>query len=656
MGLEIPDLDDRTFEELVTDARKRIPVHAEEWTDHNHHDPGVTILELFAWIAESDIYEIDQVTDAHVEKYLKLLGVRPARPTPASAWLSVSPPVDKPTKRIPAGERLTVEDVAGDVHTFETDRPVQTTRATISTVVSNHRRGRTDNANANATDGMYFLAFGERAGRGSAMYVGFDGDPFGAADVLDLRVDFHEVNLPDPATHGEEDGAEAVEFDPSVRVAWQYCTDYEEWYRERSWEDLTVLRDETNQLYGGGTVRLEQPSDWSTEAAAILDQRRPRRWIRCAVEEPGFEVPPQLDSVRTNAVPARHRTRETGDVLEHADGGVETTALPDQTFTFEHAPVLDASITVGGEPWTAVSDFDASGSVDRHYVLDSERGTLHFGDEIRGKIPAPDQQVVAEWYVHGGGSAGNVSGGATWHFEADEFADIDVAAPAGATGGRDAETLDEALLRHARDRETPYRAATAEDFEYVATHTPGLRFGRAAAIVEREAHDGHCADPKSVRVVTVPFSTRERAIPSEGFLDAVQCHLQRHRLLTDRVSAEPPVYVGVGVTAEVELDPGRSAAERAAAVEDALHSFIDPLEGFDGDGWPFGRPLYRSELYETIERVDGVDCVYDLSITADGNVDIDADGNVQIPDTALLYSMGHTVEIRRDRKDCGRRS
>jgi predicted phage baseplate assembly protein len=656
MSLEIPELDDRTFEELVMDARKRIPVHAEAWTDHNHHDPGVTILELFAWIAESDIYELDQVTDAHVEKYLKLLGVRPARPTSASAWLSLSPPDGEPATRIPAGERLAVEDVTGEVYTFETERSVQTTRARISAVVSNHRRGRTDNSTANETDGMYFLAFGERAARRSAMYIGFDGDPFGAADVLDLRVDFHEANLPDPATHGEEDGASAVEFDPSVRVAWQYCTDYEEWYRERSWKDLTVLCDETNQLYGGGTVRLERPSDWSTEEAAILDQRRPRQWIRCTVEKPGFEIPPQLDSIRTNAVPVRHRTGETGAVLEHVDGGSETTALPDQTFAFEHAPVLDASITVDGEPWTAVTDFDASGSADRHYVLDSEHGMVHFGDETRGKIPDPGQQVVAGWYVHGGGSAGNVSADAAWHFEADEFADIDVAAPSGATGGCDAETLEAALSGHARDRETPYRAVTAEDFEYVATHTPGLRFGRAAAIVERETHDGDCADSKSVRVVTVPFSTRERAIPSEGFLDAVQCHLQRHRLLTDRVAAEPPLYVGVEVIAEVELDPGRSAAERAAAVEDALHAFIDPLEGFDGDGWPFGRPLYRSELYETIERVDGVDCVYDLSITIDGDADIDADGNALIPETALLYSSGHTVDIRRDRTGCARRS
>ena len=39
MGVEMPDLDDRSYEELLADARKRIPVHAEQWTDHNAHDP-----------------------------------------------------------------------------------------------------------------------------------------------------------------------------------------------------------------------------------------------------------------------------------------------------------------------------------------------------------------------------------------------------------------------------------------------------------------------------------------------------------------------------------------------------------------------------------------------------------------------------------------
>jgi hypothetical protein len=46
MSLPIPDLDDKTFEELVEEAKKLIPLYAPEWTDHNLHDPGITFIEL----------------------------------------------------------------------------------------------------------------------------------------------------------------------------------------------------------------------------------------------------------------------------------------------------------------------------------------------------------------------------------------------------------------------------------------------------------------------------------------------------------------------------------------------------------------------------------------------------------------------------------
>ena len=47
-----PDLDVRSFEQLAEALLARIPVHAPEWADHDVSDPGVTLLELFAFLAE----------------------------------------------------------------------------------------------------------------------------------------------------------------------------------------------------------------------------------------------------------------------------------------------------------------------------------------------------------------------------------------------------------------------------------------------------------------------------------------------------------------------------------------------------------------------------------------------------------------------------
>ena len=46
------NLDDRTFEQLYQELRRRIPAYAPEWTDHNDSDPGITLMQMFSWLAE----------------------------------------------------------------------------------------------------------------------------------------------------------------------------------------------------------------------------------------------------------------------------------------------------------------------------------------------------------------------------------------------------------------------------------------------------------------------------------------------------------------------------------------------------------------------------------------------------------------------------
>ena len=63
MTLQIPDLDSRDFEQLRADLLARIPVHTPEWTHAGESDPGVTMLELFAFLAENLLYRCNQVPE-----------------------------------------------------------------------------------------------------------------------------------------------------------------------------------------------------------------------------------------------------------------------------------------------------------------------------------------------------------------------------------------------------------------------------------------------------------------------------------------------------------------------------------------------------------------------------------------------------------------
>ena len=73
--LPLPDLDDRRWQDLVEEGRALIPFYAPELDRPQRPDPGITLMELFAWLAEMDLFTLNQITDAQRRKFLALVGV-----------------------------------------------------------------------------------------------------------------------------------------------------------------------------------------------------------------------------------------------------------------------------------------------------------------------------------------------------------------------------------------------------------------------------------------------------------------------------------------------------------------------------------------------------------------------------------------------------
>ncbi|MFW5667313.1 MAG: baseplate protein J, partial [Coleofasciculus sp.] len=63
MSLPLPNLDDRTYADLVEEARSLIPIECPEWTDHNPSDTGIILIELFAWLTEMVLYRVNRIPD-----------------------------------------------------------------------------------------------------------------------------------------------------------------------------------------------------------------------------------------------------------------------------------------------------------------------------------------------------------------------------------------------------------------------------------------------------------------------------------------------------------------------------------------------------------------------------------------------------------------
>ena len=81
--LPAPNLDDRRFQDLVDDAKRLVQQRCPEWTDHNVSDPGVTLIETFAYMTDQLLYRLNRVPDRLYVKFLELIGVRLFPPTPA---------------------------------------------------------------------------------------------------------------------------------------------------------------------------------------------------------------------------------------------------------------------------------------------------------------------------------------------------------------------------------------------------------------------------------------------------------------------------------------------------------------------------------------------------------------------------------------------
>jgi hypothetical protein len=85
--LTIPNLDDRRYQELLDEALARVPVYTPEWTNFNKSDPGVTLIEIFAFMTESLLFRANQIPERNRKKFLKLLNV-PLQPATSAQGLA----------------------------------------------------------------------------------------------------------------------------------------------------------------------------------------------------------------------------------------------------------------------------------------------------------------------------------------------------------------------------------------------------------------------------------------------------------------------------------------------------------------------------------------------------------------------------------------
>jgi len=656
MSLPIPNLDDKTFSELVEEARKVIPIYApaSKWTDHNVHDPGITFMELFAWLSEMQLYSLDFVSDAHLLKYLALLGIKPEPACPAKVHLQLTPTFPQ-CKTIPKSS-LFQTGSSGTDFTFETVEEIEVIPLQIKKIICYSGYQYIDMTEFNEHPKTYYHPFGEYPLKGDAFYIGLavEGDRSNiTGKQIRLAVYPYETDLPavGKGLPGEEESLAGIGVDmlesPAGQAVWEY------WNNNR-WISLDITAsDGAASLFSARGflsfcspadlvkgIPPEFPASWSeTGNPGWKDVNQ--LWVRCRLLDASFDITPRLDRILLNVV-----TAVEGRTYSLAETG---SGLPCQVVKTEMYPVIAGSetVTVDGAAWKAAADFDASGPGDCHYVLNPAKGEIYFGNGVNGAVPQSDK-IISIVYRSGSGQEGNIDAGMVSESGA---AGVAVTNPFPAYGGRDEETIDNAFIRFKKDLAIPYTAVTAEDYEYIVKQTPGLRAARVVAL----PRSSNGENENETIIIAIPYSFAKCPVPSLRFKRAVCRYLDMHRLITTSIKVCDPEYIGISVSVKVKIKPGFEPVQMKDRIKGALDDFLAPLDLDGGSGgWPFGRAVYRSEVNEVMEGAAGVDCVMGLSLSAVGKWYENRGGDIIIGSLSLVYPGTHRVEIIGSEAKCKR--
>jgi predicted phage baseplate assembly protein len=644
MPLQAPNLDDRTFEQIVAEARALIPRYAPRWTDHNESDPGIALIQLYAWMTEMTLYRLNQVPERNYVKFLDLLGLKlkPASPARAELTFTLNRETmardNRSTVIIPQGAQVAATE-GGDEGPllFETEQALTALQAELKAIQSYDGASYTIETVKNGADGQWFYPLGRHARLGSALLLGFDSPlPFPETDV-DLLV---YIYTEDAGRTGQLCVAGTAYLPVPVTLVWEY-------WSGQAWHPLNVLQDETRAFSRSGHILFRGPGTRAIRDRLGAVQGEFLYWLRCRLARGTFQSVPQLETVLTNTVPAVQSVTVRDEVLGGSDG------RPNQKFELASTPVIaqetidEEGITqlvsslrleveerprLGAEPrfeeWIQVEDFFRSKPDDPHYVLDRTTGEISFGDGENGRIPVgnPDNpygNIVARKYRFGGGKVGNVGADTITGVQTSVDYVEGVTNKRRAYGGSDEETMSEARLRAAQALKSQNRAVTSEDFEHLARETPGALIGRAHALPLTHPRYPGTTVPGAVTVVLVPKSTSSKPTPSEDTINLVCTYLNKYRLLTTEVYVVPPTYRQIDLEAQVIVRPEADLAQVKREMDERLKTFFHPTTGGkEGQGWPFGEDVVYSDIYGQILGVPGVDRV-------EGKIEIKLDGEIQ---------------------------
>ena len=699
--LNVPQLDDLSFEKLFERARSRIPAMSTEWTDFNAHDPGITTLQTYAWLTDTLNYYMNATGDAHRMKYFKLLGIQPHE---AAAECTVALESNKPYYTVPRGTRMRAGDVV-----FECTQTVTGATNRVKKLYRQCGQRMLDITHLAGEDGSYAELF-SYDGDNPQLYIGFE-QPFAG------NVRFYVEVRQDPRRNAFADDFQLVGLE------WEY-------YDGTRWQKANLVKDDTCGFLRCGFVQLEVPGSSGVMENPLVEAAH---YLRCTLVENQFDQLPALGHISPCCLQAR-QTQTLAQALVYTYGektyididyyiredDVITVAVEDgdgYVTWFEHVRTDESLCDVipGKYPWQRTVDFSGrqfgrvpargqkvlvmitpaelygqmvagqcrgcaeeriplewdglielelalatrengrvkyqlwhpcedigqAGYADPVFTYDERTHQICFGDGIHGMQPPEGAIVMVVTAKCTTFEQGNIRRGQLNQLMDPMEDGLTIINLEDAHGGQYCATQEqlEQLLADKLSRVS--RAVTQQDYQQIVLHTPGLMIDYVNVIPSKEyaACWGTRPQPNTVILAVKPHTHEPHAVLTRRMLDILQSNLEKYRLLTTKIEIVSPHYVGVQVFGRIALKENTKKAR-----EDVRRCITESID-FNHTGG-FGKDIAYGSVFSQLELLDGVKNVIELSLEPMGRGgDKNGRGDIILCPDALAYVRSVDIEF-----------
>lgn len=647
-------LDDRTAEDLVDELISRIPAHTPEWTNPRIGDPGRTLIDLFAWLADTILYRANLIPERQRLEFLRLLNIPMNAAKPAQGLLALNLSNKNQTQAIRVPLNTTVAGVVEfetrdeitvlplDSQIYIKRKPTEIESTDLSQVVRELESiYGLPVANPYITTAYFADSMADKNG---VDIVKSSVDQSAWIALLATKEDQKKSLIESLSREGNGEWLinigfqprnEIPEFDEEVNARlserkiwqWQISTKYTLENGEPRYYTLDTRVDTTANFSRQGVVRLSLPDsdDWGVPSNNIdendragVGDRPPRiddpelaekiiAWIRLKPKEPVQQF--SVSWLGINAVSIDQLSTYRNIVIGSFNGASDQMfKLPANSIEENSIEIEVEEINDGFKAYKKIELLASADRDDRVYVLDAEAGTIKFGDGVTGKKPEINQRIRVVKMRAGGGSKGNLAAG---NLSAISHAGVKAVQPMATTNGVDAETLSAAETRIPAYLKHGDRAVTKEDYQRLAVDTPGVEIARVEVLPRFKPQQRLTNIPGVISVMVLPKAgehTSPNPRPDRKMLEQVHAYLEPRRPLGVELYVIGVEYVQMSVSVAIKYQDGFARDEVLQQVKNALQDYMWPLNpgGRDGQGWPLGQTISDQELEVVVARVAGV--------------------------------------------------